>query len=432
MVSQVANEAVVDAVAGNALRLGPTRPPRATPTQAEQHRNGEMRTYFDRVRAGADGGTVGADGTEAGAGAASTELTAAVEETLGAFLAGEIGALAEVDPAMGEFAEVARDCVLAGGKRLRPTFAYWGWRGLACDDLPSTPVLPALAALELLHTFALVHDDVMDGSATRRGRPTAHRTLAAQHDAAGRTGAADRFGAAGAVLVGDLCLIWADRLLSHAALPPGTLLAARRCYDQMRVETVAGQYLDVLGEADAGNWSVERALRVARYKTASYTVQHPLLFGAALADAAPGSPATVAYHRYGLAVGEAFQLRDDMLGVYGDPATTGKPAGDDLRSGKPTPLLMLARELASPAQRAALDSAPARIAATAAVDRPTALAVVDELAELVAATGAVRQVEKMIDERVAEALTALRDAPIAQPARQALTGLAVAATERRA
>src|SRR5699024_4679402 len=146
---------------------------------------------------------------------------------------------------------------------------------------------------------------------------------------------ADRFGEAVAVLIGDLCMIWADRLLGHTALPATRLLETRRCYDQMRVETVAGRYLDVLGENDAANWSVERALRVARYKTASYTVQRPLLFGAALAGLGPGAPLVAAYDRYGTAVGEAFQLRDDLLGVYGDPVATGKPAGDDLRTGKP-------------------------------------------------------------------------------------------------
>nr|MDT0661745.1 polyprenyl synthetase family protein [Micromonospora sp. DSM 115978] len=357
------------------------------------------------------------------------ELTAAIEETLRSFLTAETDALREIDPDLGAFAEVARDCVLAGGKRLRPTFGYWGWHGLTGPDRDRTPILPALAALELLHTFALVHDDVMDGSATRRGRPTAHRTLARQHTDNHRVGDPDHFGQAGAILVGDLCLVWADRLLGRTALPARTVLAARRCYDQMRVETVAGQYLDMLGEADARNWSVERALQVARYKTASYTVAQPLVFGATLAGYDPDGPAANAYRRYGLAVGEAFQLRDDLLGVYGDPLTTGKPAGDDLRTGKPTALLMLARELATTDQRAELDTAPARLAAAEAA---RAADEVTTLGELVAATGAVRHVQKMIDERVAEAVTSLRAAPIEPEARHALADLAAAATERRA
>jgi geranylgeranyl diphosphate synthase type I len=190
----------------------------------------------------------------------------------------------------------------------------------------------------------------------------------------------------------------------------------------MRVETIAGQYLDVLGENDAANWSVDRALRVARYKTASYTVQRPLLFGACLAGTDADAPLIAAYTRYGLAVGEAFQLRDDLLGVYGDPATTGKPAGDDLRTGKPTALLMLARQLATGSQRRALERA-----GSATSGRELA-----RLAELVADTGAVARVESMISDRVTDALAALETASIDETARTALTGLATAATTRRA
>ncbi|WP_406077722.1 polyprenyl synthetase family protein [Micromonospora sp. NBC_00858] len=377
-----------DAVAGNAIRLAPTRP-------------------GDRD-----------DPVRAVLAAYTQELTIAVNDTLTTFLAAEVDSLAEIDAAMGGFAAAAREAVLAGGKRIRPTFAYWGWRGAVGGTEPLPPVLPALAALELLHTFALVHDDVMDASTTRRGRPTVHVAVAAQHVAAGHRGDPDRFGEAVAILIGDLCLVWADRLLAQAAVPPTRLFEVRRCYDQMRVETVAGQYLDVLGENDAANWSVDRALRVARYKTASYTVQRPLLFGACLAGVPADAPLIAAYTRYGLAVGEAFQLRDDLLGVYGDPAATGKPAGDDLRAGKPTTLLMLARQLATPAQLNALERAGAEP--------------VDRLAELVADTGAVARVERMIAERVGDALAALDAAPVDRTARTALTGLAVAATDRRA
>ncbi|WDZ86208.1 polyprenyl synthetase family protein [Micromonospora cathayae] len=379
-----------DAVAGNVLRTATIRP------------------------AGGD------DPVTAVLAAYTKDLVTAVEQTLDAFLAIEIDSLTEIDAAMGGFAATARDHVLAGGKRIRPTFAYWGWRGVAGAEADLAPVLPALSALELLHTFALVHDDVMDSSATRRGRPTAHRAVADQHRAAGRRGDPDRFGEAVAVLIGDLCLVWADRLISRAGLSPAGLLETRRCYDQMRVETVAGQYLDVLGESEAATWSLDRALRVARYKTASYTVQRPLLFGACLAGASADEPLVAAYTRYGLAVGEAFQLCDDLLGVYGDPVVTGKPAGDDLRSGKPTALLMVARQLATPAQRALLDRAGT------AMDEDD----VAELTEVVAATGAVGQVEQMISDRVAEALAALGSAPIDETARSALTGLATAATHR--
>ncbi|MDG4760944.1 polyprenyl synthetase family protein [Micromonospora sp. WMMD710] len=377
-----------DAVAGNAIRVAPAGP-------------GE-----------------GDDPVRAVLAAYTQDLITAVDDTLTTFLAAEVDTLAEIDAGMGGFAVAARDAVLAGGKRIRPTFAYWGWRGAVGGSEPLAPVLPALAALELLHTFALVHDDVMDASTVRRGRPTAHVALAEQHVAAGHRGDPGRFGEAVAVLIGDLCMVWADRLLAQATVAPAQLFEVRHCYDQMRVDTVAGQYLDVLGENDPANWSVDRALRVARYKTASYTVQRPLLFGACLAGAPADDPLTAAYTRYGLAVGEAFQLRDDLLGVYGDPAATGKPAGDDLRAGKPTTLLMLARQLATPAQLTALDQA-----GTAPVER---------LAELVAETGAAARVERMIADRVGDALAALDAAPVDRTARTALTGLATAATDRRA
>ncbi|MEU7903631.1 polyprenyl synthetase family protein [Actinoplanes sp. NPDC049118] len=348
----------------------------------------------------------------------SGDLVSAVEGSLAEFLNGQISALSCVDPALGRFAGTTRDLVLAGGKRLRPTFAYWGWRGVVGPREPVEPVLPALAALELMHTFALVHDDVMDGSATRRGRPTAHRIFAGQHSDAGRLGDPERFGTTSAILVGDLCLVWADQLMARAALCTATLFAARAGYDRMRAEAIAGQYLDVLGEAAPGTWSLDRALLVARHKTASYTVQRPLQFGLTLAGPAEADVAAIdeAYNRYGLAVGEAFQLCDDLLGVYGDPVVTGKPAGDDLRTGKPTALLMLAHQLADPAQQAELarDSAET----------------VDRRAEVIAETGAVAQVEALIQRRVAEGVEAIAGAPIHPEARAALTDLAVTATHR--
>jgi geranylgeranyl diphosphate synthase type I len=369
-------------------------------------------------------------GTPRRAGSQSA-LLEAVEGTLAGFLATQIGALETVDPALGGFARTARDLVLAGGKRLRPTFAYWGWRGVVGPAEPLEPVLPALGALELMHSFALVHDDVMDESATRRGRPTAHRIFADQHDRGGRLGDADRFGTTAAILVGDLCLVWADQLLARAPLSTATLFAVRSCYDRMRVEAVTGQYLDVLGESEPGAWSVDRALLVARHKTASYTVRRPLQYGLALA----GPTATEvddAYSRYGTTVGEAFQLRDDLLGVYGDPAVTGKPAGDDLRTGKPTALLILARRLATPAQRAELAVAPAGALFPAAGSGSLASADVARLARVIADTGAPAEIEAMIRRRVGDGVAALADAPIHADARTALTELAVRATDRPA
>ena len=357
--------------------------------------------------------------------AATGPLIDAVEGTLADFLTGQIIALEAVDPALGGFARTTRDLVLAGGKRLRPTFAYWGWRSVCRPGAPLEDVLPALAALEMLHTFALVHDDVMDDSDTRRGRPTAHRLFATEHARAGRRGDSDRFGNTSAILVGDLCLIWADQLIARTPLAATTLFAVRAGYDRMRIEAVAGQYLDVLGETAPETWSVERALLVARYKTASYTVQRPLQFGLALAGITRPAVGD-AFDRYGRAVGEAFQLRDDLLGVFGDPAVTGKPAGDDMRRGKPTTLLMLAHQLATPAQRAELAIDPA-----GAVNPADGSGGFD-LAALIAATGAPERLEQMIRERVAEGVGAITEAPVQPDAVEALTALAVNATHRPA
>jgi geranylgeranyl diphosphate synthase, type I len=355
----------------------------------------------------------------------------AIERTLEDFLAAQIGPLETLDPALGAFARTTRDLVLTGGKRLRPMFAYWGWRGVAGPSEPVEPVLSALGALELVHTFALVHDDVMDESATRRGQPTAHRIFADQHAGAGRQGDPSRFGATAAILVGDLCLIWADQLLARTPLSTATLFAVRAGYDRMRVEAVAGQYLDVLGESAPDTWSIERALLVARNKTASYTVLRPLQFGLALAGLVRPE-VDEAYRVYGETVGEAFQLRDDLLGVYGDPAVTGKPAGDDLRFGKPTTLLMLAHQLATPAQRAelALDPAGAVIPADGSGGLTTAQ--INRRAQLIVETGAPDAIEEMIRQRVARGVAALADSPIHADARTALIDLAVRATHRPA
>jgi geranylgeranyl diphosphate synthase type I len=360
-------------------------------------------------------------------------LVDAVESTLADFLTAQTVALESVDPALGGFARNTRDLVLRGGKRLRPTFAYWGWRGVAGPDQPVEPILPALAALELMHTFALVHDDVMDSSDTRRGAPTAHRVFAAEHRADRRLGDSDHFGSTSAILVGDLCLVWADQLLARTPVSTATLFAVRACYDRMRVEAVAGQYLDVLGESRPDTWTVDRALLVARHKTASYTVQRPLQFGLTLAGPSDRSRVDAAYSTYGIAVGEAFQLRDDLLGVYGDPAITGKPAGDDLRTGKPTTLLMLARQLATAPQRAELDADSAGAVNPADGSGGSSSTVdVERLARVIAETGAPARIEALIAERVAEGVAAVESAPIHPDARTALTDLAVVATHRPA
>jgi geranylgeranyl diphosphate synthase type I len=258
----------------------------------------------------------------------------------------------------------------------------------------------------------------MDGSSTRRGRLTAHRALAAQHSTQGLRGDAAHYGMSSAILVGDLCLVWADRLMGLSTVAAHTLLRARAGYDVMRAETIAGQFLDVLGES-AREWTLERALRTAQLKTAGYTVTRPLQFGATLGDP-PGSAVQAAFDRYGRAVGVAFQLRDDLLGLYGDPSATGKPVGEDLATGKPTVLLELARKLAGPAQSAELIRL---LADLENVD-------VARVSCLIQETGATARLDQMISERVAFALDVLDRAPIDSCARAPLARLAAAAAWR--
>ena len=239
---------------------------------------------------------------------------------------------------------------MAGGKRFRAAFCHWGYRAVEPDPVDPTALLRACAAFELLHASALAHDDLMDASDTRRGRPATHRGFAAEHRDAGWRGDPEQYGAAGAILLGDLLLGWADELVRRCGLPWDRVDPALDLFDRCRSEVIAGQFLDVSVQA-RGHADVETAMTVLRYKSAKYSIERPLHVGAALAGAGPEILAALS--AFGLPLGEAFQLRDDLLGVFGDPATTGKPAGDDLVEGKRTVLVALALD-AAPADDAAL------------------------------------------------------------------------------
>jgi geranylgeranyl diphosphate synthase, type I len=347
------------------------------------------------------------------------DLGPRVQAALDAFVARQAVRLGAVSAQLAPMVEAA-GALLAGGKRLRPAFCYWGWRGAGGPD--GDAVVQAAASLELLHACALIHDDVMDGSDIRRGAPAVHRRLARLHEGAGWRGSPDAFGTSGAILVGDLCLAWADELLYDSGLDDASLRAGKPVLDEMRTELMAGQYLDLLEQAQATG-SVEGAMRVLRYKSAKYTVERPLQLGAALAGA--GEDLARVYSTYGVPVGEAFQLRDDVLGVYGDPAETGKPAGDDLREGKQTLLVAYALTEASPAGVALLR----RRLGDPELDE----AGVDDLRTVIATSGALARVEDLIVRLTAEALEALAGAPaglVAEPGAWALIELAHAATVR--
>ncbi|MFD9335772.1 polyprenyl synthetase family protein [Streptomyces sp. NPDC060028] len=307
-----------------------------------------------------------------------------------------------------EVVDELRRFVFAGGKRVRPLLCLLGWfavagpeasAGLASGgrtaDVPA-PVVGVAASLELFHAFALIHDDVMDDSSHRRGLPTVHHALAVRHAEGRSTAQARHVGAAAAVLVGDLALSWSDELIHAAGLTPGRLAAVLPLVDVMRTEVMAGQYLDI---AASGHLSadVERALQVARYKTAKYTCERPLHIGATLAGAGPGL--LEACTAFAVPLGEAFQLRDDVLGVFGDSALTGKSTLEDLRDGKNTVLLALALRRADTAQLHDLQT----LVATPALDGEGA----GRVREILVATGALAETENMIRDRLEQARHAL-------------------------
>lgn len=312
----------------------------------------------------------------------------------------------------GLYAPIA-DLVLRGGKRLRARFVLLGWLGTGARTTPGA--VGAAAVVELLHACALIHDDVMDGSATRRGAPAVHRVFAQQHRRGAWHGASAQFGMSAAITAGDLCLVWADQLLRTCGLAPAAVARARPVYDEMRALTMRGQYLDLLTQA-SGEPSVAAAIEVARAKTAACTTTGPLRFGGALAGAS--DELLAGYAAYGDALGIAFQLQDDLLGAFGDPAATGKPSGDDLRDGKRTVLLA---------------EAVARSKDKRAIEELVALGTdesVDELREVLVRTGAREVVEERIRGLGREAAGYARELPLGdESVRAELVGLVRAVTE---
>ncbi len=305
--------------------------------------------------------------------------------------------------------DLLRRFIANGGKRLRPAFCFWAFVGAGGDPTDGR-IADLGAAVEMLHTFALVHDDVMDGSDTRRHAPTVHRAVEALHADAHWSGEARRFSEGMAVLLGDLAFVYADRLV--AAFPR----AVTDLFGEMQVELHVGQYLDMMGAARR-DLDRERAETVIRYKTAKYSVERPLHLGAALAgrldDLGPG------LSRFGLAVGEAFQLRDDVLGAFGDPAETGKPAGDDFREGKQTLLVHLARTWADATGHPGAGTLIARLG-----EPDLGPAEIAGLRELIEESGARSAVEARIDELVTEGLAALAACDLHATARDELAELA--------
>ena len=340
-----------------------------------------------------------------------------IRSTLDDFIDEQAAVLEPLGKDAGRLVREARASV-SGGKRFRAAFCYWAHRAVASEPADEDALLRACASLELLHASALVHDDFMDASDTRRGRPATHQQFAGEHRDAGWRGDPGQYGAAAAILLGDLLLSWSDELLRRCGLPFAQVAPALEVFDRCRSEVIAGQFLDVSVQA-RGSADVDAAMTVLRYKSAKYSIERPLHIGAALAGAAPETMRELT--AFGLPLGEAFQLRDDLLGVFGDPATTGKPAGDDLIEGKRTVLVALALDAASPADAALLD----RSLGTQLDAQQVA-----ELRRIIDASGAHAQVEAVIEELGGHAVKALEHADIDEQARIVLRELASAATQR--
>lgn len=344
----------------------------------------------------------------------TNQLRDRVQQTLTEFIAEHREIMVDISVDTLPLVQSLEDLV-SGGKRLRPAFAYWGY--LASGGQDSEAILRACAALEFLQACALIHDDVMDNSDTRRGAPAVHKQFEAIHSDSNWLSDGPRFGAGAAILIGDLALSWADELIFTSGLTSDELARANEIYHVMRTELMAGQYLDLL-EQVRGEISVERSSTVIRFKSAKYTIERPLLMGAAIANA-PQSTLN-ALSSYGLALGEAFQLRDDLLGVFGDTQTTGKPSGDDLREGKQTMLIAKARELASAQQIALIDS---KLGNPNLTEHE-----VSQIQEVLTNCGAQQEIESRISSQLEIALNSLID--LTPEAKHALTELAVMATKR--
>ncbi|MFE5844448.1 polyprenyl synthetase family protein [Streptomyces niveus] len=339
-------------------------------------------------------------------------LKSRVDRELDRFVRTETEALLALDDALAPLTDVLTS-VTARGKRLRSAFCYWGWRAAGRPD--SDAMVRAAASMELVHAAAVVHDDIIDDSALRHGLPTAQVALRDAFPAGSRPKARAR---SLAMLAGDLLMAWAGQMFAGCGLPAAYLGQVRGLWAVLARELIAGEALEVLypeGESD-----VQRSLKVIRYKTAKYTVEHPLHIGAGLAGADP--LLREVFSDYGLPLGEAFQLRDDLIGLFGEPATTGKSNTDDISAARPTALIALARQSATPAERRELKALLGRRALTAPQ--------LGQVRAVVERTGARDRVEEMIGERVRVAVGALGGAGIPDLAHHSLTQLATAATSR--
>jgi len=352
---------------------------------------------------------------------ALVDIRIRIQRELTNFLMEKTQYLGEIGSELVPVAEAINAFLMNGGKRLRPLFAYCGY--LAAGGKDDDSVITAAASLELLHACALIHDDLIDASDTRRGKPSIHRRFEAVHKNEELSGSATSYGAASAILLGDLALVWSDQILHRSGVPDSALIRSLSVHDEMRVELIAGQFLDV-HEQTLATTSVARSLKIARFKSAKYTIERPMHFGVSLAivDTGMRQTFTQIYSEYGLPLGEAFQLRDDLLGVFGDPTETGKPSGDDLREGKRTVLMAMTNGRADSKQEAVI----AKYFGDPHLERVG----IDALRTVISDTGAREHVEELIEKLFLTALDALNREEIEPSAHILLDELASIAIGR--
>ena len=355
-----------------------------------------------------------ADSASASVPPALAAIAERVEARLREFLEPEQARWAKFDAELAEpIAHIGR-LVLAGGKRLRPAFCHWGFVG-AGGDAADPMIVNAGAAFELMHAFALFHDDVMDDAASRRGNATTHAVFADRHREQGWAGEERRFGEGVAILVGDLAFVYSDMMMAGASADAWAI------WNELRIELNIGQVLDIAGSA-RNERSRHKAEQICRYKSGKYTIERPLHLGAVMAAPARAGVLLPALSAYGLPLGDAFQMRDDVMGAFGDTAVTGKPVGGDLREGKPTPLMARAVEAASAAQAGVLAMVGRNDLSDADVAR---------VQQVIVDSGALADLEATIERLTIEAIVAINLAPITAQARDELTALATYVSNRQ-
>ena len=341
-----------------------------------------------------------------------------INNALTQFVRGENKYLLKIGPELDPVAIGIEKFLLDSGKRLRPLFAYVGY--LATGNTVNPEIVKALSSLELIHVCALIHDDVMDGSDTRRGAPSIHKSFEAMHIKENLNGSSSKFGVASAILMGDLALVWSAQMLHNSGIKDYELINVLPFYDEMRVELMAGQYLDVF-EQSLATQSIDRSMKVARYKSGKYTIERPLHFGCSLGGASKDLLEN--FTNYGIPLGEAFQLRDDLLGVFGNPDETGKPSGDDLREGKRTALMAITMDRASDSQLKYLSRYFG--------DPNLSLEQISQIQEIIVDTGAQSHIELMIEQLAQRSLSALTFEGISSVGKDLLAQLVQISTIRK-